>query len=264
MIDVTSSFKTLSLSQRDLMSLLAERGWEIESIEPETDGFSVKLKSNLDEKTEEKGSTIEATLAQALLHISSQPHFGASKKTWVHQLVPIAIAYAQAPIFENKAAISWKALADDSVARLPYIQEQIDIEYTREPAPYETGHDLAKDVKGGKIKISILEINDHPIWTPDQVLAFRVCYNILGKAPAGSDDSWPGVNVSASHYLPYLSSSARQAAFTEIIGRKAYLIQFEGLVPRKIVHLTDFLSNDSDLGVHPLETLVPLPNIDND
>lgn len=264
MRDVTSSFRTLTVSQRDIMSLLAERGWGIESIEAEEDGFVVNLKNDLGEKSKDQGPTIETALAQALLNISSQPHFGASKKTWVHQLVPIAIAYAQAPIFENKAAISWKALADDSVARLSYIQDQIDIEYTHEPAPYESGHALAKDVKSNKIKISILDINDHPIWTPDQVLAFRVCYNVLGKAPTGADDSWPGVNISVGHYFPYLSNAARQAAFTELIGRKAYQIQFEGLSPRKIVNLTDFLSNDGDIGIHPLETIVPLPHTGDD
>lgn len=263
-MDISSNFVGLSFTQRDLMDMLAKEGWEIHKIEPKDDGFIVNLNNIDSEKWKsDPASSIEQALAQSLLEISNQRLMcsAAYHHTWVHQLKPIARAYAQAPIFDHKAAPSWKALADDNIARLPYIEQTVKPEFTYDSDPYEDGDALSDDVKKGKLKVPLEGIENHPIWTPDQVLAHRICHSVLGHAPNGANFDWAGANAATLEHFPYLSNAAKRALFTSEVGRKAYQTQSNGYAPEKIAHLNDFLGNEADSSVAPENTIVPWGSI---
>lgn len=247
MRDISSSFKGFSIPQRDLMHKLHEYGWQLDKINNKKDGYEVKLKNQFGEKLDKKAEQVETALAQALLDIAHRHlvRTSAWNHTWVHQLVPIATAYAKAPIFDHKAAVGWKALGDDAMARKPYLEDQLKVEYTHDLLPYKSGKEMADDIRKGKVKIPLAEIDSHPIWTPEQVLAHRLSHNVLGRAHSGAGHDWAGANAAVAAHMPYLSREAQKALFTDELARKAYQTHFQGYGPIKIAYLEDFLNQDT-------------------
>jgi hypothetical protein len=247
-IDITSHFHGYDVDQFELIDRIVRFGWQVEKIDSKQEGYVVDLKNKKGMKLQYKGNTVETALAHALIYLTKQhqmTHRAARQETWVHLLPQIAQAYAQAPVFDYKAAPSWKALADDDAARANMIKKVLDVETTHEPVPYPDGYDMAKDIQKGKIKVSLADLK-HPIWTPMQHMDHRLVHAVLGVAPSGGVANWVGVNQAASHHMPYLSDLAKHALFTEHIGHKAYQTHYSSIGPKKICHLKEFLQGNTD------------------
>jgi hypothetical protein len=255
MRDVTAAFTGISISYRDLISKVHEYGWILDKIESKKDGFVVKLKNESGQKLEEKASNVREALANALLSIASENARFSANGTWVHQLVPLATAYAKAPLFDYKAAVGWKALADDAISRKSHIEDQLKVEYTYDPVPYKSGQEMSQDIKKGKIKVPITDLDDHPIWTPDQVLAHRLCHYVLGRANSHGND-WAGTNKAVSSHLPYLSNEAQRALFSENLAKRAHEIHL-GYTPTRIAYFNEFLNPGNKASEPPENTFAP-------
>jgi hypothetical protein len=110
---------------------------------------------------------------------------------------------------------------------------QLHIEPTNDPAPYATADEMRKDVHEKRHYYLSRAGTSHPVWTSDQVAAFRAVHDILGHGVAGGHYDWPGRNLAAAAHMPLLDPPSQQALFTETVGRQAAL-QTYGHMPQKI------------------------------
>ena len=100
---------------------------------------------------------------------------GMWRTDWTDQLQPIAEAYAKAPVYDPKAAAAYKELADDSMRRADVLRNQLHIEEVNDPEPYPHAQAMTDDIhKRQHFQVSRAN-SEHPLWTPEQNVAFRRC-----------------------------------------------------------------------------------------
>ncbi len=275
-IDLTSSFLNVTTPPRELIDEIHGRGWDVSKIDIR-DGQYVATGKNPHGETLEKVGPDQATaLAHLLVGVMRQETMrfqtrtAAWQHTWEDQLSEIAKAYAEAPIYDPKAASAWKELADDSVKRAQEIGNQIQVEYTHDPYPYADVNEMAEDIKKKK-KIQVSKANlSHPLWSNEQVLAYRLVHDVLGHAMVGGDWGWHGENGATAAHMPLLSPQAQKALFTEAIGQTAHNHFYRQIGPQKVVFLEDQLEPAQQAenapghgGTHPSQTILPgdIPSI---
>lgn len=243
LVDVTAgTYRGISTPISTLYDECHRRGWQVQKITFKSGEYSAKAKSPHGETVEKTGPTPETALGHVLVHIIRQHAIrnSAWNHTWTDKMVPIAHAYAKAPVFDHKAAGAWKELADDNMARAQMLHQQMNVEYTHDPNPYHDPQQMFEDVNKGKIKVSQGNTH-HPVWNHAQVLAHRLCHAVLGQAAGGADFGWHGANTACAHHMPYLTPSAQRALFSETVGRSAYLHHFgQEANPHKIAFMDDF------------------------
>lgn len=270
--DVTSAFKGITTPVRDLYDEIHKRGWTVNKVKVNGDGnYEAEGKNPHGEKIVKTGPTDATALGNLLIAVMRRETMrqlskaAAWGKAWDDQLAEIAHAYAEAPVYEPKAAGAWRELAEDMQARAQAIAHQIHVEPTNDPHPYKDINEMIEDVtKKRHIYISKAD-SDHPLWNSDQVLAYRLCRDVLGHCQVGGDYGWDGENKATAAMMPLLSPNAQKALFTESIGRAAYSYFYRAFGPHKIVFLDKQLQKHQDeenseghAGVHPSQSLVPV------
>lgn len=263
---VTSAFQGITTPISELYNEIHMRGWQVGNVDIKDGQFIASASNPHGEKVEKQGRDPQTALGALLMYIMRREHIrqGAWSQHWGDQLESIAQAYAKAPHFDAKAAAAWKELADDCVARAHVISNQLAIEVTHDPEPYATPQDMWEDVQKNKHLAVSDFASEHPVWTHDQVIAFRICHDVLGHAAAGGDFGWTGENLATAAHMPYLTPTAQQALFSETVGQAAYRNYFRGLGPQKIALLPDHVEPLQDAenppghgGEHPQMSLVP-------
>ena len=268
-IDVTAAFVGITTPVLELYTEIGKRGWSVSKTGIKNGSFFCQAKSPNGESIEKVGPDENTAAGHVLLAIMRQETMRHTKSAswsqdWKDELPQIAQSYAKAPAYEPKAAAAWKELADDMVSRSDAISDQIDVEYVDDPVPYKDINEMCDDVRN-KRHISISRANaEHPVWNRKQVLAYRLCRDVLGHCQAGGDYGWLGENRATAAMMPLLSPNAQKALFTESIGQAAYNNYYKGLGAQKITLLDDHVEplqdseNDTThWGVHPSQSLVP-------
>lgn len=235
--------------QSEIIQKLAEYGWAVKKIDfKQGQYFATGESETTGQEFEGKGVTPEAAAAQLLMYASRASQLRSMAKTgawtspdWHGQKHDIAKAYKDLPVYDQKAVPAWQTLAAESKAQANAIRNQISLDYTDDPDPYDSHEELADDLHQKK-HLNLSRANlEHPIWTPDQHLDFRLVHNVLGHAPHRNPYSWGGEVQAALAHMPHLSPLAREALFTEVLGKKAYNDVYHGQGPQKVGLMSEYL-----------------------
>jgi len=264
--DLTAAFQGFSIPLRHLLDEIHGRGWDVANIDFRKDAYVAKGKNPHGESIERSGPTEETAAANLLMAIMRREtmRYAAWKNNWITELQTVARAYAEADVFDPKAAGAWRELAEDSLRRAEIIGQQIQIETTPDPAPYDTIDDMIEDVKQKRHILITTANTAHPLWSTDQVLAYRTAHDVLGHCISGGDWGWHGENLATAAHMPMLSPEAQKALFTEAIGQTAFNTFYQSFGPQKIAFLEEELENvrkeeqnAGHSGTHPSQTVVP-------
>lgn len=273
MVMKIADYRGISTPLSEINAKIEEQGWEKLKVQFKKDEYQASATNQHGEKMEATGQSPQTAagklLSQIMRHnmIRMPPPIAKTATwqiTWEHQAKEIAQAYLKAPDFEQKAGTAWKDLGDDSLKRADMVGRYLDIEVVNDPEPYPEFDDLTKDVKKRrKLKVTN-QMLDHPIWSGDQVLAFRIAFDVLGHVASNGDFTWGGQNLAVAEYMPNLSEIAQSALFGEVIARAAYTTLYRGFAPHKIALFPDFISDrqqanqgPSYRGIHPAMSIPP-------
>lgn len=277
-IDVTSAFQGITTPLRELYDEIHGRGWDVQKVDINGDGlYEATVKNPYGETLAKVGPDPNTAVGHCLVGIMRQetmryPRTAAWTATWEHERPEIAQAYADAPVYDPKAAGAWKELGEDSQRRAEAIANQIRVDFTHDPYPYKDVNEMAEDIRN-KQHVTISKANlAHPLWSSDQALAYRTVHDVLGHASVGGDWGWHGENGATSAHMPLLSPNAQKALFTEAIGQAAHNSYFRQMAPQKVVFLDDYLTKVQERenaagqsGQHPSQSIVPsgIPSIED-
>lgn len=275
MIDVTSATLGLSVTSGDLIHKIQSEGWEVTKVEfNKTDKhFVAEGKNEHGEKISKFGPTDAMALGHLLVAAMRHNHMrsatirrklGSWETSFKDDLQSIAEAYAKSKVWEADAAAAFKALADDSVRRAETLKRQLHIEVTNDPTPYKSLGEMVDDIHKNK-HFEVSRANaEHPIWSTDQVIAFRIVHDIMGHAVSGGGFDWDGENLATASHMAMLDPIAQQALFTQTIANTAYQTYYHSYQDQKIVLLPQFIEEAQDKnnkkihrGIHPSQISAP-------
>ena len=166
---------------------------------------------------------------------------GAWDTDWLNEKEDIAKAYSAMPPFDEKAVPAWKALAAESKIQADAIRQQLKVDVSDEPEPYRTAAEMCEDVHKNKHFTVSRANSEHPVWSQEDNINFRIVHDVLGHCQSGGDFSWRGENLACGVHFPLVSPLAREALFTECIGQVAYRSFYKGFGPQKVGFLSEFL-----------------------
>lgn len=153
---------------------------------------------------------------------------------YVKHLDSIAQAYADAPEFDASAVPAWRALAADSVARAALYRMRLVIRETDDPEPYPDAPAMFRDLVRGRFTVTRAH-SEHPIWSVETNVAFRICHDIAGHYATGDAGfDWIGENRACGAHFPLLPVVARPALFTECIAQTAFCNHYGYFGPQKV------------------------------
>lgn len=276
MTDVLSAFRGLSSRLPDLYSKISDLGWSVKKVK-----YDSKQGLYVAEATSPHGESIEKTgdldttaVANLLLAVTRRSNMRTTAQrrlsmwsyTFTDQAKEIAEAYAKAAVYDPKAAMAFKELADDATHRALTLSKHLDIKVVNNPEPYTNAEKMADDVhKRRRLQISKANTS-HPLWTPEQVIDFRICFDVLGYAVAGAEWDWKGDNQAFAAYAPLLSSTAQEALFSEVLAQSAYMNRYRAFGPQKIALFPAFMKPAQEAegvgpysrGIHPSQSYPPV------
>lgn len=273
MIDVTSVYQGITTPLPELTAQIENLGWELGKVSFGQGVFTAEAKAPHGEKVTRTGVTDKTAVANVLLAIirkhkvrnAAQHYGGMWAANWTDKLPQIAEAYAKAPVYDPKAASAWKELAQDSVARHRVLEQQLTIKVVPDPEPYASAKEMADDIHKNQNFLVSNANCEHPIWSVDENVSFRVVHDVLGHAVSGGDFGWLGENLACAAHFPLLSETAQQALFVECIMQTGYAAYYRSFGPQK-VFLPDeelFLgvqqqeNPEGHTGVHPSQSIAP-------
>ena len=269
-----SIFTGITTPTNELYDQIARYGWEVTKLgwDPSSNSYKAEGQDSYGQSTAKTGPEPNAALANLLIAIARRTHLRTSaqykvgmwKTMFTDQLKDIAEAYSKAPVYDPKAATYFKELADDSVRRAHILGQQLHVEVTDNPEPYPNAKAMADDIHKNKHFLVSRANCEHPIWSVDQTVAFRVVHDVLGHAVSGGDFGWQGENLACAAHFPLLTPTAQLALFTECIGQTAYAAYYRSFGPQKIAIFPNFIEGpQSDenpaahRGVHPSQSVAP-------
>ena len=259
----------------DLYQRIADAGWELKKVawDDKSGEFYAIAADPMGKELYRSAKDEKTALGHLVMAIGQLPYHTANRMVtpwgthFLHKLEDIAKAYANGPIYDPKAAAAFKGLADDASWRLPYIQKHIVLESTNHPSPYKSMDEFHKDLKKKRHLFVSEQDLDHPLWTPEQVQAFRVNHHVFGHGAANSQDmGWEGSNAAFAHHAPLLSPEAQGALFSQTLAPLAYQLTHGQRLPQKITLFPQFVDNAREIEhpgvhwpVHPAQSPIPQP-----
>jgi hypothetical protein len=237
--------------QSEIYQKLLDIGWTLKSIDFKNGVYIAKAKNDTTgQDAERAGKSPELALAQVYRYAqqaytvrrhAALQKVGSWDSSWLDQKDEIAQAYSKMPAFDEKAVPAWKALAAESKVQADAIRQQITVEVVDEGEPYATAQEMVEDIHKNKhFKVSRAN-SEHPVWSVEDNVNFRIVHDVIGHAQSGGDFSWRGENLACGVHFPLVSPLAREALFTECIGQTAYRSYYKGFGPQKIGFLSQFL-----------------------
>lgn len=273
MIDVTSVFQGITTPLPELTGQIENLGWQLDKVNFGQGTYRAKASNPHGEKIERTGLTDRTAVANVLLAIirkhkvrtAAQHYGGMWAANWTDKLAEIAEAYSKAPIYDPKAASAWKELAQDSVARRNVLEQQLTIKIVPDPEPYTGAKEMADDIHKNQNFLVSNANCEHPVWSVDENIAFRVVHDVLGHAVSGGDFGWYGENLACAAHFPLLSPTAQQALFVECIMQTGYAAHYRSFGPQKVFlpdpemfdHVQRQENPDGHSGIHPSQSVAP-------
>jgi hypothetical protein len=262
-----------SISLSEIHDEICHRGWEIIKCkyDKKTDRYTAHAKNELDQEVEAFGKNPKQALANLLNNVAYEHAKGIQrlarwKQTFEGQLLQIAEAYSKAPAYEKKAAAAFLELSAECESRAKVIRQHIQVTTVNNPEPYPTSDKMYDDVrKRRKLEVSAVAADNHPIWTREQVVDYRICIDVLGFTAANANWGWEGTNYAFGAFAALLPELAQEALFSELVGQTAYATYYRAYGPAKICLLTKFIEkamreenpHRGFRGIHPSQMLLP-------
>lgn len=271
-VDITSGFRGVTTPVNELITEIESRGWAPTVKLKSGEGYIATAKGPFGDSVEGTGPDPATAMANVLVTVMRKevirgPAMARTamwNQDWSSQLDAIAAAYAKAPVYDPKAAPAWKALADDSMRRAEVVKQQIQVEIVPDPEPYDTPQEMCQDVHQNKHFLVSSANCQHPVWTVEQNIAFRIVHDVLGHCVSGGDFGWAGENRACAAHFPLLPELAQKALFTECIGQTAAAAYFRSFMQQKVAFLDEFMEDaqaqenpPGHQGVHPSQSLAP-------
>jgi len=141
-----------------------------------------------------------------------------------HNIEDVAVGYDALPKYDPKAVHAWKQLADESKKHADYIRQHLNITETDNPEPYNTSADMIRDIRDNRNFVVSTANADHPVWTPQDNINFRIVHDVFGHAATDGDFGWHGENDACSTHFALSSPHAQKALATECLGQTGYAI----------------------------------------
>lgn len=136
----------------------------------------------------------------------------------------VAAAYAAAPVCHPVAVKAWEALARETMATAEALRRALDVTYTPHAEPYPDAYAMLSDIAHGRIVVSTAHCQ-HPVWSLEENVAFRLVHDVVGHGTTGSAFDWPGEwRAYEKHLTIVRDPHARHALFTEAVGQAAWAI----------------------------------------
>lgn len=278
--NVTAAFQGLSQPLSEILDDIHRRGWTVGKISVKDDQYVAEGKNPHGESLEATGRTDATAAGNLLVRIMRREFMRASAvrtklgawdaQVFEQQFSPIAQAYAGAPVYDPKASTAWMELAQDCGRRAAIVRQQIVVEYTDDPVPYDSADEMREDV-GKKRHIWITRAYPHhPVWSQQQMLDYRLIVDVLGHMVGGGDWGWHGSCLAFASLAPLFADAPQKAVFTELLGQTAFGMFYRQWGPQKICFLDDLIepaqqkgNTPGHTGVHPSQSIVPtvLPRI---
>lgn len=276
MIEIANSKISFSLNLAEIYRLISQTGWSVKNVkyDKSSDRFTAIGTSPTGREITSVGPSDKwaiANLYSQITRVQSKRTSAAHLSKWKHdfkgQIKEIAEAYVKAPIYDPKAAIAFKALADDSLHRSASIAQRINVQITNNPEPYHTIEKMVNDVrKKQRLWVTSIGADQHPIWSSEQVIAFRTCFDILGYVASDSEWNWEGDCAAFAAYAPLVSATAQQALFSEVLGQSAYITSYRAYSPQKVAIFPKLLKDVQEKegvhknfqGLHPSQSILPV------
>lgn len=269
MTQINAAFRGFTAPVKELIDSIHQLGWTVDKVDLKGDEYKASAKNEKGDKLEAIGPTDNAALGHLLMNIARhdanehRAKISKWERTWDDQIEVVAQAYAEAPVYDPKAVSAWKELSDDCQRRAEVIAQEVEIEMVVDPAPYRSIDEMIADVRDkSKIKISTAA-TEHPLWSSEEVLNFRLVHNVIGHCTAGGDWGWKGENLATAAHMSVLDPIAQKALFTETIGRSAFT-SYYGVSVQKIAILDDLIEDAQEKenvpgwgGIHPSQTIIP-------
>ena len=267
-------FLGITLPLNDLYQQIAEAGWHVTKVKYDrsSDRFIASAKHPNGAEQEAWGETEQYAVSNLLYKVTTATYgLMATSRTarwgtpFTSKLVEVAQAYADAPIYEKEAVQPFIELAKDSASRSEAIQEQLKIEFTHNPHPYKSPEDMFDDIRK-KRKLTVSRIGrEHPLWSPEDVMNYRIVHDVLGYCAANAGWDWEGENLAFAAHASIISEDAQKALFTESVGQTAYATYFRAYGTQKITVLKKVLEPIQDQenphkgfrGHHPSQVAIP-------
>jgi len=238
-------------AQSDLLEKLAQLGWTLSKVDFKQGIYVAKGDGPGGQKIERSGNSPQMAIA-ALIHFAVRANgvrqyaarriYAAWSSDWLNQSEEIAQAYADMPDFDEKAVPAWKALAAESKIQADAIKRQIHVEVVPDPEPYQDAKTMCEDVHQNRHFFVSNANSDHPVWTVDDNVNFRIVHDVLGHCQAGAAPfSWVGENLACGAHFPLVSPLAREALMVECIAQTAYFKHYKGFGNQKVGLLSEYL-----------------------
>lgn len=271
-LSIDAAFEGLTTPLNEILDEIHGRGWE-PTVNWSSDQFVAKGKNPHGESLEATGPTDATAAGNLLVKIMRRELVRnpiAKVAQWnlqeelTNSLEDMAKEYAQAPVYDPKAAPFWKELADDSVRRAEVIKQQIQVEVVADPEPYATPAEMCEDVHKNKHFYVSSANSQHPIWTVEQNVAFRIVHDVLGHCVSGGDFGWQGELQACGAHFPLLTPNAQKALFVECIMQTGAAAYYRSFMQQKVFdpgERTENLQQKNNpaghQGIHPSQSLVP-------
>jgi 2'-5' RNA ligase len=269
-----SLYRGISTPTNELYNQLAQHGWEVTKLswDKGQGAFVAEAKNQWGERVKKTGPDDKTALANLLIYATRHTHMrtaaqhklGMWKTMFTDQLPQIAEAYARAPVYDPKVAAYFKELADDSMRRSQVLQQQLHIEVVDDPEPYANAQEMSQDIHKNRHFFVSRANSEHPIWSVEQNVAFRIVHDVLGHAVSGGDFGWQGENLACAAHFPLLTPTAQLALFTECIAQTAYAAYYRSFGPQKVAAFPEFVEGPQGTenapghtGIHPSQMAAP-------
>lgn len=154
----------------------------------------------------------------------------------IEQALPlIGIEYAR----QDAATVSdddrklWQAFATYNVATADAIRRSLTVIETDNPEPYADSDAQSADIRRGVFYVS-RSYCDHPVWTVDENVAFRIAHDVHGHHAIGAGFDRQGEVDVYRYSLASVPERFHRALFVESIGQTAYAVAAGDFGPQKV------------------------------
>lgn len=262
----------ITYASQSLRNQIEATGWTIKHIkfESKRDKYEAVAVGPRGDECRQYGTTERLALSNLLLAVTRRtssvwPKLSRWRTTFSDQMAEIAQAYAKAPLYDAKASASFMALAKDCERRAEALGAHLQIQVVNEPEPYAKPEQMIDDIKKRRKLVVSRAGADHPLWSVDQVVAYRICHDVLGYAAADSGWDWYGENEAFAAHVSLVPAEAQKALFTESIASTAYAAYYKAYGPLKICVFPQFMDKAQEAetgkahpGQHPSQSFPPV------